>query len=118
MRSGRADRLYDVSDFSAYYLTQINLQQVRYNGGQTVVDFAYAARDDAPAPFCAPSNPQADPEVWGHFTTRLLTGIRVRQGGQLVAGYKLTYDHWGNAGACAVGARYALKMIARCSDED
>ncbi|MEI8082864.1 MAG: hypothetical protein WCI74_13585, partial [Actinomycetes bacterium] len=114
-------RYFDDGNFGVYYLTQINLQQIRYNGGQTVVDFTYAARDDAPEPFCTQYNALSAPGdyagYWGHFTTRLLTGIRVRQGGQLVAGYKLGYDHWGPT-YCAANRRYALQTIARCSDEN
>ena len=83
-----------------------------------MVEFQYEKRYDAPKPFCKPSDPHTDNEVWGYFTTRLLTDIRVRQGGQLAAGYKLRYDHWGDAVTCAAWAHYALKTIARCSDEN
>ena len=119
MRSGPRWRWYeaDDSEYRGEYLAQINLKQIRYNGGQTVVDFEHAARGDAPYPFCEPGNLAADTDRFGYFTRRLLTGIRVRQGGQLVAGYKLNYDHWGPT-YCGWRTRYALKTIARCSDEN
>ena len=38
-------RRYEDFDFGVYYLAQINLKEIRYNGGQTVVAFEHAARD-------------------------------------------------------------------------
>jgi hypothetical protein len=108
----RERSFYCDGDETVAYLSQINLRQIRYNGGQTVVEFSYAARDDAPL---------ADPStqaVWAYYTTRLLTGIHIRQAGSLVAGYKVTHAHWGTTPpSLPSGRRYAPNGIYRCSDE-
>ncbi|MDW8101075.1 MAG: RHS repeat-associated core domain-containing protein, partial [Anaerolineae bacterium] len=91
------------------YLSQINLTQVRYNGGQTTIDFTYAiTRTDAPI---QPSSTN----VWAFYTTRLLTGITIRQAGQFWAGYRLEYDFFNHHDPSK--RRYALRAIYRCRDE-
>ncbi len=99
---------------TVHYLSQINLTQIRYNNGQTVIDFEYDgnAREDGPI---LAGKPYDDASTWYFFTTKLLKGIKVRQGGNLVASYKLEYDYF-DAPEYR-DRRYALHSIERCSDE-
>ncbi len=106
------------------YLAQINLTRISYNSGQSRIDFTYAVtRTDA-----ALSDP-ADSTSWAHYTTRLLTGVTVAQGGSLTAAYKLEYDFFadGDNGAPPVPVgtpdwgradrrRFVLRALRRCSD--
>ena len=106
------------------YLSQLNLTRISYNSGQSLIDFTYAVtRTDA-----ALSDP-ADISAWAHHTTRLLTGIAVKQGSSLTAAYKLEYDFFadGDNGAPPVPVgtpdwgradrrRFVLRALRRCSD--
>ncbi|MBK7201759.1 hypothetical protein [Candidatus Amarolinea dominans] len=96
------------------YLSQLNLVRISYNpnngSDQSVIDFTYAiTRTDA-----ALSDP-ADTGAWAHYTTRLLTAVKVKQGGSLVAAYKLGYDFFDDG--VADRRLYALRSIQRCSDD-
>ncbi|MGB2771226.1 MAG: hypothetical protein WBF31_02790, partial [Anaerolineae bacterium] len=96
------------------YLSQLNLVRISYNpnngSDQSVIDFTYAiTRTDA-----ALSNP-ADTGAWAHYTTRLLTAVKVKQGDSLVAAYKLGYDFFDDG--VADRRLYALRSIQRCSDD-
>ena len=96
------------------YLSQLNLVRISYNpnsgSDQSVIDFTYAiTRTDA-----ALSDP-ADTGAWAHYTTRLLTAVKVKQGGSLIAAYKLGYDFFDDG--LADRRLYALSSIQRCSDD-
>ncbi|MBX7233672.1 MAG: hypothetical protein K1X65_04755 [Caldilineales bacterium] len=98
------------------YLSQINLTRISYNSlngvDQSVIDFSYAiTRTDS-----ALANAN-DTSSWAHATTRLLTGIAVKQAGALVASYKLDYDFFDKPPGGGDNERlYALRSIRRCSD--
>ncbi len=111
------DRVRDIAGIvcdgpsvTIHYLSQINLTGISYNGGQTTISFTHAiTRTDASL---------ADPSdvgSWAFYTTRLLTAIKVKQAGSLVAAYKLDYDFFN--GATSNNRWYALRAVRRCSDE-
>ncbi len=120
--SGRTRDIYLVTPCSndgagggetVHYLSQINLVQIRYNEGQTVIDFEYDDRQDGPI---LRGKDYDDDSTWYFFTTKLLKGIKVRHGGELTAAYKLSYDYFDATEYR--DRRYALRSIERCSDEE
>jgi hypothetical protein len=95
-----------------HYLAQINLARISYNGGKSTIDFTYAVtRTDAAL------SDRSDISSWAHYTTRLLTAVKVRQDGSLIAAYKLAYDFYDDAQGRADKRVYALRSVGRCSDD-
>jgi hypothetical protein len=83
-----------------------------------------AARTDFPGSkaandACNPDSYDAKAKQY-FYTDRLLRGINIRQlrsdrsGYDIVAAYKLDYEHWGPAD-CRRSQRYALHTVTRCS---
>ena len=127
-------------DHRVWYLYQDPLKFISYNirsGGdiaRTKVEFTYAdaaARTDFPewsgGP-CDPDDPEdpdalAAQEMQLFYTDRWLEYIDVKQlkadwtGDDLVARYKLGFDHWGVDPGCYAQERYALQYVARCLDD-